>query len=81
VCGGTGRASIEWRRHGGGRLAAGEVFHQADVPKVARWKLLGHLAESAKTKPPAYWSADDMQAHRLRTAAHLALTLPEFQLA
>jgi hypothetical protein len=49
-----------------------------------RWrgrKLFGHLAESAKTKPPAYWSADDMQAHRLRTAAHLALTLPEFQLA
>jgi uncharacterized protein (DUF1800 family) len=57
------------------------VFHQHDVPAAAKDKLLAHLADSAKGKTPAFWSADDTARHRLRTVAHLTLTLPEFQLA
>ncbi len=56
------------------------IFHQGDVPATARKKLLSYF-ESAKTsKYPSYWTADDIRDHRLRTVAHLALTLPEFQL-
>jgi uncharacterized protein (DUF1800 family) len=57
------------------------VFHQHDVPAAAKEKLLAHLADSAKTRYPAFWSADDVTRYRLRTLAHLTLTLPEFQLA
>lgn len=57
------------------------VFHQHDVPAAAKDKLLTHLADSAKVKYPTFWSADDVVRHRLRTVAHLTLTLPEFQLA
>jgi uncharacterized protein (DUF1800 family) len=57
------------------------VFHQNDVPATAKEKLLAHLADSAKVKYPSFWSADDTSKHRLRTLAHLVLTLPEYQLA
>ena len=57
------------------------VFHQHDVPAAAKEKLLAHLADTAKTKYPAFWTRDDVSKHRLRTLAHLTLTLPEFQLA
>jgi hypothetical protein len=56
------------------------TFLQNDVPADARAKLLDYLAKSKATKYPPYWSADDASAHRLRTLAHLTLTLPEFQL-
>ena len=56
------------------------VFLQHDVPKAARQKLLAYLAESKSAKVPAYWTSDDAAHHRLRTVAHLTLTLPEFQL-
>jgi uncharacterized protein (DUF1800 family) len=56
------------------------VFLQNDVPADAKSKLLEYLAKSKATKYPPYWSADDVSAHRLRTVAHLTLTLPEFQL-
>jgi uncharacterized protein (DUF1800 family) len=57
------------------------VFHQHDVPAAAKDKLLAHLADTAKVKHPTFWSAEDVTRHRLRTVAHLILTLPEFQLA
>jgi hypothetical protein len=57
------------------------VFLQHDVPATAKNKLLAHLAESAKAKPPAFWTSDEVAAHRVRTVAHLVLTLPEVQLA
>jgi len=56
------------------------VFLQNDAPADARAKLLDYLGKSKATKYPPYWSADDVSNHRLRTVAHLALTLPEFQL-
>jgi uncharacterized protein (DUF1800 family) len=57
------------------------VFLQHDVPKASRDKLLAYLAEAKAAKTPAYWTSDDVAHHRLRTVAHLTLTLPEFQLA
>ncbi len=57
------------------------VFLQHDVPATAKEKLLAHLADSAKVKHPSFWTADDVARHRVRTLAHLILTLPEFQLA
>ena len=56
------------------------VFLQNDVPAGSRAKLLDYLAKSKETTYPPYWSADDVSTHRLRTVAHLTLTLPEFQL-
>jgi hypothetical protein len=57
------------------------VFHQHDVPATAKEKLVAHLADSAKVRYPSFWTSDDVTRHRLRTVAHLTLTLPEFQLA
>jgi uncharacterized protein (DUF1800 family) len=56
------------------------VFLQNDVSADARTKLLDYLASSRKAKYPVYWTDEDAANHRLRTAAHLTLTLPEFQL-
>lgn len=56
------------------------LFLQGDVPAASRAKLLDYLAKSKATKYPTYWTADDAANHRLRAAAHLVLTLPEFQL-
>jgi hypothetical protein len=56
------------------------VFLQNDASADARSKLLDYLAKSKATKYPPYWSAEDVANHRLRTVAHLTLTLPEFQL-
>ena len=56
------------------------VFLQNDVSADARTKLLDYLGSSKKVKHPVYWTDEDAANHRLRTAAHLTLTLPEFQL-
>jgi uncharacterized protein (DUF1800 family) len=56
------------------------VFLQNDVPADARARLLDYLASSKRVKYPVYWTDEDVANHRLRTAAHLTLTLPEFQL-
>lgn len=56
------------------------VFLQGDVPAAARQKLLAYCVDARKAKYPVYWSEADAIAHRLRTVAHLTLTLPEFQL-
>jgi hypothetical protein len=56
------------------------VFLQNDVSADARTKLLDYLASSKTVKYPVYWTDEDTANHRLRTAAHLTLTLPEFQL-
>ena len=53
---------------------------QNDVPADARAKLLDYMGQSRAQKYPAFWSGDDKANHRLRTVAHLTLTLPEFQL-
>ena len=57
-----------------------DVFLQGDVPAAARRKLLAYCADARKAKYPTYWSDADATRHRLRTVAHLTLTLPEFQL-
>ena len=56
------------------------VFLQNDISPDARAKLLDYLASAKKLKYPAYWSDEDATNHRLRSVAHLTLTLPEFQL-
>ena len=57
-----------------------DLFLQGDVPDAARGKLLDYLKAARGVKYPAYWSADDVANHRVRAVAHLALTLPEYQL-
>jgi uncharacterized protein (DUF1800 family) len=56
------------------------VFLQNDVSADARAKMLDYLASAKKLKYPVYWTDEDAANHRLRTVAHLTLTLPEFQL-
>jgi hypothetical protein len=56
------------------------VFLQNDVPPESRKRLLDYLGASKTVKYPVYWTEDDAAHHRLRTVAHLTLTLPEFQL-
>lgn len=56
------------------------VFLQGDTRPASREKLLAYLGDATKAKRPAYWSDEDAADHRLRTVAHLTLTLPEFQL-
>jgi hypothetical protein len=56
------------------------VFLQGDVPAESRAKLLDYLKQAKATKFPVYWAPDDVTNHRVRAAAHLVLTLPEFQL-
>lgn len=57
-----------------------QVFHQGDVSAETAAGLRDYLAASKGTKYPSYWTDDDIANHRLRTLAHLTLTLPEFQL-
>lgn len=56
------------------------VFLQNDVSPDAREQLRTYARKSNATKYPPFWSAEDVANHRLRTLAHLTLTLPEFQL-
>ena len=56
------------------------VFLQGDVPAASRDRLLDYLERAKAVKHPGYWSPADAAAHRARAAAHLVLTLPEFQL-
>ena len=57
-----------------------DLFYQGDVPAAAREGLVGYLAGAKAGRYPAYWTPRDVADHRLRAVAHLALTLPEFQL-
>jgi uncharacterized protein (DUF1800 family) len=56
------------------------VFLQGDVQPAARDKLLDYLKTAKSVKYPVYWASADVRNHRTRAAAHLVLTLPEFQL-
>jgi uncharacterized protein (DUF1800 family) len=56
-----------------------KLFLQDDAPE-ARQKLTEYWKSSEKSKYPKFWSETDADQHRLRTLAHLTLTLPEFQL-
>lgn len=57
-----------------------ELFLQSDVTEQARGELQGYAATARDLRYPSYWSETDRHNHRLRTLAHLVLTLPEFQL-
>ncbi|QJW95894.1 DUF1800 domain-containing protein [Frigoriglobus tundricola] len=56
------------------------LFLQGDAPPATRNKLLDYLRSTKDVKYPAYWTGDDLAAHRTRAVTHLALTLPEYQL-
>ena len=57
------------------------LFLQDDVSDETRGRLMQYLRDSTTKGMPAYWSADDVADHRVRTVCYLILTLPEFQLA
>ena len=57
-----------------------EVFLQGDVPPESRKNLLDYMKSARTTKTPVYWTEDEVAHHRVRTAAYLAMTLPEYQL-
>jgi len=56
------------------------LFLQGDVPDGTRTRLIDYMKQTRGTRVPAYWTSEDAANHRLRAAAHLVLTLPEFQL-
>lgn len=56
------------------------VFLQNDVSGDVRTRLLDYARSARTARVPVYWTHADVDAHRLRTLAHLTLTLPEFQL-
>jgi uncharacterized protein (DUF1800 family) len=57
-----------------------EVFLQGDLPSKSRARLLDFMVHSKSARFPIYWTDGDAANHRIRTAAHLVLTMPEFQL-
>ena len=57
-----------------------KLFLQGDVPAESRTRLVDYLREARDAAQPIYWTAEDVENHRLRTVTHLTLTLPEFQL-
>ncbi|HEY1191179.1 MAG TPA: DUF1800 domain-containing protein [Gemmata sp.] len=56
------------------------LFLQGDVPPQARARLVDYLKGARDVKYPGYWSAGDINSHRIRAVAHLVLALPEYQL-
>ena len=56
------------------------LFLQDDISPHARASLLDYLADARKQNYPAYWSAQDLQDHRVRAVCHLLLTQADFQL-
>jgi uncharacterized protein (DUF1800 family) len=57
-----------------------KVFLQGDLASESRARILDYMTRSRATRFPVYWSELDVKNHRLRTAAHLLLTMTEFQL-
>jgi hypothetical protein len=56
------------------------LFLQGDVPPASRSRLLDYERQARRESVPVYWTAGDVDDHRVRTLCHLVLTLPEFQL-
>jgi hypothetical protein len=57
------------------------LFLQGDVPASSRTQLLQYLQNARNHAVPVYWTAQDAADQRIRTLCHLALCLPEYQLA
>ncbi|CAN5601151.1 hypothetical protein BH10PLA2_BH10PLA2_19710 [soil metagenome] len=57
------------------------LFLQGDISNETRGRLMQYLRDATPKGMPAYWTADDVADHRVRTVCYLILTLPEFQLA
>jgi uncharacterized protein (DUF1800 family) len=57
-----------------------KVFLQGDLAGESRARILGYMSRSRETRFPVYWSELDVKNHRHRTAAHMLLTMTEFQL-
>jgi uncharacterized protein (DUF1800 family) len=56
------------------------LFLHDDVPAEARNKLVAYQEKARKQRVPVFWTEQDAADHRIRTLAHLALTMPEYQL-
>ena len=56
------------------------LFLQNDVPSESRDRLAEYQRKAPSLPVPAYWTAEDAAAHRVRALCHLVLSLPEFQL-
>jgi uncharacterized protein (DUF1800 family) len=57
------------------------LFYQEDVPNESRMGLQSYLKKNHDQTKPKYWTEKDAADQRIRTLCHLALSLPEFQLA
>jgi uncharacterized protein (DUF1800 family) len=57
-----------------------EVFLQGDVSAATRTSVIDSITKAEKAKQPPYRSRLDAGTHARKAAAHLVLTLPEFQL-
>jgi len=57
------------------------LFLQDDMSDATRQRLLDYARQAAASKPPVYWTADDIADQRVRSLCHLVLSLPEYQLA
>ena len=73
-------ADLDEKKDIGGVDAFLGVFLQGDVPAESRARLIEYANQARNVKFPVYWTDDDKRNHRTRAVAHLALTLPEFQL-
>lgn len=57
------------------------LFLQGDVPAASRTQLLNYLTQARTQTVPVYWTPQDATDQRIRAVCHLALCLPEYQLA
>lgn len=57
-----------------------QLFLQGDVPPSSRSRLMEYMTRATRQNLPFYWTDEDAANHRIRSLAHLVLTLPEYQL-
>jgi len=57
-----------------------DLFLQGDVQADSRARLMEYMTRATRQSLPIYWTDEDAADHRVRTLAHLVLTLPEYQL-
>ncbi len=57
-----------------------DLFLQGDTQAVAKTRLQEYVTLATRETFPIYWTNEDAADHRVRSLAHLVLTLPEYQL-
>jgi uncharacterized protein (DUF1800 family) len=57
-----------------------QLFLQGDLPAGSRSRLTEYMTRATRQNVPIFWTDEDAANHRIRSLAHLVLTLPEYQL-